>query len=125
MLFALPVTGASGNDKTESRSECLVSLLFSPKPLLRGLDPLSLKYDVFEVLEVLDVFWVTVVWVTVVCESSENVSVRDEEGIKVSTEAIVERRCCPVVGRSHCPLVLHRFESERFGEGQSDVLSVR
>ena len=104
MLVTRPGSAESGKDKTESRSECLVSRLFNPDPDLL-------------VREMLD--WVVrersdfvvpvsaVVAVTVVCDSSDTVSTPDEVALKVSTDTIVDKRWTPVVGAG------------RFGKGET------
>jgi hypothetical protein len=95
-LFDLTTCGVSGNDNTERRSECLVSLLFNPvfvlfRDRLEEVGPVN-----------------TVSCVTVVCETSDLVSAVDSvsvmdsvaelEVLKVSTEAMVDNLCTPVVG---------------------------
>jgi hypothetical protein len=49
-------------------------------------------YEVWELFDEPEVFCVRVVCVTVVWERTEDVSAIEDEGLNVSTDAIVERR---------------------------------
>ena len=80
----------SGNESIESRSECFVNRLFNPGLLLFR--------DTLDVVSRVR----TESCVTVVCDSWEAVSavvsVAEDNELKVSTEAIVDNLCSPVVG---------------------------
>ena len=92
MLLALPgAAAASGNDSIETRSECLVSLLLSP-------DLLLICDSVEAVGAVKAVDFERLDCVTVVLETFEAVSEVESIVSNVSTDAIVDKRCSPVVG---------------------------
>lgn len=84
----------SGKDSIDIRSECFVNLLFRPAFLL--VDFLLCLDKLEPVSPVKTVSWVTVVSdrSLAVCDSVD----AEDEVLNVSTEAMVESLCAPVIG---------------------------